>query len=188
MVDDSRGGGASREELEARLVELPLVEYAYFKAEDIEFTERIRTVCRTECPQYGTTWACPPAVGTVDECRERCQRFSDAFVFTTIAEVPDIEDFEACLATRGPHEDVTRQVREVFRDLYGDCLVLSTESCALCAACTYPEGKPCRHPEHMIPCVESHGIAVTTLAEQAGMSYFYDTTTVVWFSVVFYNA
>ena len=182
MIDE-----AQKVQLEERLAELPLVEYAYFDAQDVEFTERIRTVCRTECPQYGTTWACPPAVGTVDECHARCLRFSDVFVFTTIAEVPDIDDFEACLATRGPHEDITRQVREIFRELFGECLVLSTESCALCEQCTYPLGKPCRNPDHMIPCVESYGIAVTTLAEQAGMSYFYDNTTVVWFSVVFFN-
>ena len=178
---------AKRAELEKRLAELPLVEFAFFRTEDVEFSERVRTACRTECPQYATTWACPPAVGTVDECRERCRRYSDAFVFTTVAEVPSIDDFEACLVMRGPHEEITRQVRDVFRELYGECLVLSTESCALCERCSYLQGDPCCHPDRMLPCVESHGIAVTTLAEQAGISYFYDSTTVVWFSVVFFN-
>ena len=179
---------AQRERLEARLAEFPLVEYAFFPAEDVDFSERVRTVCRTECPQYAKTWACPPAVGTVGECRARCLRYREAFLFTTIAEVPDIDDFEACLATRGAHEDVTRGVRAVFCELIGDCLVLSTESCAICERCTYPEGRPCRHPDRMIPCVESYGIAVTPLAERASIPFYYDRTTVIWFSLVFFDA
>lgn len=175
------------EELEARLAEFPIVEYGFLKADEVEFTERIRTVCETECPQYGTSWACPPAVGTVAECEERCRAFSDFFVFTTMAEVDDIADMEADLATREGHEEIARQVREVFRGLYGDCLVLSTESCAACGECTYPRGLPCRHPDRMLPCVESHAIVVTELAERAGLSYFYDYNTVIWFSAVFYN-
>ena len=38
-------------------------------------------------------------------------------------------------------------------EVYG----LSTESCAICAHCAWPDG-PCRHPDRMFPCVESHGI------------------------------
>ena len=176
-----------RAELERRLAELPIVEYGFLKSSEVEFSERIRTVCETECPQYGTSWACPPAVGTVEECRERCLAFSDFFVFTTMAEVPDIADMEAALATRAGHEEITREVRGIFRDIYGSCLVLSTESCALCERCGYPEGEPCRFPDHMLPCVESHGIIVTELAERAGLSYFDDYNTVIWFSVVFFN-
>ena len=174
-------------ELEERLAQFPLVEYGFLKSHDIVFSERIRTVCETECPRFGTSWACPPAVGTVDECIERCRAFSDFFVFTTMAEVADYTDMDEALATRTDHEEITREVRGIFRELYGDCIVLSTESCAICDRCTYPDGEPCRHPELMLPCVESHGIIVTDLAEQAGLSYFYDYNTVIWFSAVFFN-
>lgn len=173
--------------LEARLAELPLVEYGFLKAGDVEFSERVRTICETECPRYGTSWACPPAVGTVAECEKRCRAYTDFFVFTTMAEVDDITDTELTLATRNDHEEVARQVREVFREIYGPCLVLSTESCALCRDCTYPQGKPCRYPARMLPCVESHGIIVTDLAEKAGLTYFADYNTVIWFSAVFFS-
>ncbi len=177
---------SKQEEFEARLLELPIVEFGYLKADAVEFVDRVRKVCQEYCPQYGKSWACPPAVGTVDECRKRCQQFSDFFVFTTVAEVADISDMEETLATREGHEEVTRQVRDIFREIYGDCIVLSTESCAICSRCTYPN-QPCRHPERMLPCVESYGIVVTDLAEKAGITFFADYNTVVWFSAVFFN-
>ena len=51
--------------LEERLAELPLYSYGFFDPRELEFTDRVRWVCEHECPMYGTTWACPPAVGAV---------------------------------------------------------------------------------------------------------------------------
>ncbi len=175
-----------REELEERIAALPLVEYEFLKTDQVEFLDRVRTVCREECPQYGTSWACPPAVGTVDECRARCQAYTDVMIFSTMAEVRDITDMEETLATREGHEEVARSLREILRELFGDCLILSTESCAVCAHCAYPAA-PCRHPERMLPCVESYGILVTDLAEKAGMTFFEDYNTVVWFGAAFFK-
>ena len=56
----------NRENLEAALAELPLLQYAFCSPADLTFTDRVRHVCEAECPMYNTTWACPPAVGTVD--------------------------------------------------------------------------------------------------------------------------
>ena len=57
----------NREAFEEKLAALPIAQYAFFETTELEFSERIRTVCRTECPRYGKSWACPPGVGTVDE-------------------------------------------------------------------------------------------------------------------------
>ena len=58
---------------------------------------------------YGKTWACPPAVGTVEECRTRCLSYPHALYLTTLTEVSDIAKLEETLATRAPHEAVTRE-------------------------------------------------------------------------------
>lgn len=178
---------ATREELIERLADFPLVEYGFLKFEEVEFVERVRTVCREHCPQYGKSWACPPAVGTVEECRERCSRYRDVMIFSTMVEVNDITNMEETLATREGHEEVTRGIREVVRELFGECQALSTESCAVCEKCAYLSGHPCVHPERMIPCVESYGIVVTELAERSGMTFLQDYNTVIWFSAIFYN-
>ena len=160
-----------KQAVEAQLCQLPISQYAWIDPQTIEFSDRIRYVCEHECPMYGTSWACPPAVGTVAACRERILSYPGALVFTTLSEVDDIADLSAALATRAPHEAVTRQVRDILRRFSPDVLTLSTESCAICEHCAYPDA-PCRHPERMFPCVESYGIVATALAEQNGIEFY----------------
>lgn len=47
----------NRAAVEAQLAELPLAEYVWFETAELEFSERIRTVCRENCPRYNKTWA-----------------------------------------------------------------------------------------------------------------------------------
>ena len=173
----------NREQLEAQLAELPLYQYAFIRTEELCFSERIRWICEHECPMYGKTWACPPAVGSVEACEARCRSFDDALLIATITEEGDIANIEETLATRAPHEEITRQVLELVRRQAGETMVLSTEACAICA---WPDG-PCRHPERMFPCVESHGIVVTALAERTGIDFYAEGNLVTWFSLIFYR-
>ncbi len=170
-------------QIEERLSELPLAQYAYIGLDELMFLDRVRYICETECPRYGTTWACPPAVGTVEECRERCLSYEEAFLFTTFSEVPDIANLEETLRFREGHEEVTRKVCEIFRGQGFEVMALSTESCAVCETCAYPEG-PCRHPEKMFPCVESYGILLTDLAERHEIEFMYGGNVVTWFSLL----
>ena len=171
--------------LEAQLAELPLYQYAFIDTRELEFTERVRHICETECPMYGKTWACPPAVGSVEDCKKSCLRYPEALVITTVTEVSDIADLDETLATRAPHEAVTRQAAAMLREQAADVMVLSTEACAICEQCAYPDA-PCRHPERMYPCVESHGILATALAERYGIEFF-DGNIVTWFSILFFR-
>ena len=175
----------NREAFEAALAELPVAQYIFFPTKELEFSDRVRTVCRQECPRYGTSWACPPAVGTVEACREKVLSYPAGLVFTTLTEVEDIADLEATLATRAPHEQITRQVRDILRQYASDVLTLSTEACAICEHCTYPNA-PCRNPDRMFPCVESYGVVATDLAEKNGIE-FYHGNLVTWFSVLCYR-
>ena len=92
-----------KQAVEAQLCQLPISQYAWIDPQTIEFSDLIRYVCEHECPMYGTSWACPPAVGTVAACRERILSYPGALVFTTLSEVDDIADLSAALATRAPH-------------------------------------------------------------------------------------
>lgn len=172
--------------LEEQLAELPLYQYAFIKTVDFLFSERIRWICEHECPMYNHSWACPPAVGSVEECRKRCMDYPDALLIATITEVSDIASIEETLATRPEHEALTRQVHMLVRQQAKDTMVLSTEACAVCGECAWPE-KKCRHPEKMYPCVESHGIVVTDLAEKTGIDFYAEGNLVTWFSLIFYR-
>lgn len=172
--------------LEQQLALLPLAQYVFFPAQALEFSERIRAVCAQECPRFGKTWACPPAVGSVEDCRARCLRYPQGLLISTLTEVEDIADLEQTLATRPEHEALTRHVAALLRAQGAEVYGLSSDSCALCEHCTYPNA-PCRHPDRMYPCIESHGIVVTALAERYGIEYQYGNQVVTWFSLLLFR-
>ena len=169
-----------------RIREWPLFEYACLDTKEIPFSQRVRYICEKECPRYGTSWSCPPAVGTVEECRERCLGYRHAFVFSTISEPGDPNDPKELRAARLEHVKITEAVREIFRDCFGRVLALSAESCDICGQCTYPDA-PCRYPDRMFPCAESYGILVTELAGKTGMTFEAGSGTIIWFSVIFWG-
>lgn len=172
--------------VEAKLQELPLYEYAFLSTDELTFTERVRYICETECPMYNKSWACPPAVGTVQECEARVRQFPNFLMISTITEISDIANMEEGLATRADHEAVTRQVRDILQSEGAETYVLSTEACADCSQCSWPDA-PCRNPHRMFPCVESHGILVTDLAEKLGIEFIVSSTLVTWYSLLFYR-
>ncbi len=175
-----------QQKLETQIAQFPVCEYAFLLPQEIPFLEEVRYICRTECPQYARSWSCPPAVGTVEECRARCMEYTGGFLFTTVAEVRDLADLAETLATRMEHEEITREIRDLFRRECAETLVLSTESCAVCEQCAYPDA-PCRHPGRMFPCIESYGILVTKLAENCGICFMNEGNVVTWFSLILYR-
>ncbi len=171
--------------IEAALAELPLYAYAWIDPRELEFSQRIRWICRHECPMYGKTWACPPGVGTVPECEKKCLSFTNCLMIATITEVADIANIDETLLTRAPHEEITNQVRDVLAENGLEPYVLSTEACSLCDRCAIEDGLPCRLPEKMHPCVESHGINVIPILEQQGLTFQYGENVVTWVSLLF---
>ena len=176
----------NKELLEEKLAELPLFIYDWIDPKELEYSERIRWICENECPMYGKTWACPPGVGSVPECRGKCLSYENCLMISTITEVEDIANLEQTLATRAGHEAVTNQVGAMMEELGAKPYILSTEACALCERCAILDGQPCRMPEKMHPCVESHGINVIPVLEKCGIEFQYGENVVTWVSLLFY--
>lgn len=177
----------NRDVLEERLAELPLYVYFFIDPKALDFSERIRYICKNECPMYGKSWACPPGVGEVSQCEAKCKGYDSALLIGTITEVSDVANINECLETRGPHEQVTNQVRDLMRELGVEPYVLSSEACAACERCAILDGKPCRYPERMHPCVESHGIVLTTTLDALGLEFQYGGNIVTWYSLLLFN-
>ena len=170
-----------------KMQELPLYFCDFIDPKELEFSSRIRWICENECPMYGKTWACPPGVGSVDACAKKCGSYNGCLLVSTITEVSDIANMEETLATIPEHEAVTNQVAELMREQGIDPYVLSTEACAVCERCAYLDGEPCRHPERMHPCVESHGINVLPVLEERGIAFQYGENVVTWVSLLFFG-
>ena len=175
------------EKLEPLLADLPLYFYDLLDPNELEFSQRIRWICTNECPMYGKTWACPPGVGRVAECQDRCMGYKQCLMISTITEVSDISNMYEGLATRGPHEELTNLVRDRMTEQLGlKPYILSTEACAICDRCAYLDGEPCRFPEKMHPCVESHGINLIPAMEARGLDFQFGENIVTWFSLLFF--
>lgn len=175
------------EKFEEFISQYPVYEYRLLDTEGLHTRERVRIICREECERYGTTWACPPAVGTLDECAEKIHSYEKAVFFSSVAEVSDALNMEETLATRRAHEELTGEIAAFLKNEGYETYILSTESCDICGQCTYPQGQPCRYPERMHPCLESHGIVAAEIIEAEQMEYQLGINTILWFSIILFR-
>lgn len=174
------------QKLENQLAELPLYFYGYIDPKALEFSTRIRQICSAECPMYDKTWACPPAVGAVEECQNRCLQYENCLLVGTVTEVNDVANLGETLSTRPAHEELTNVVREMFREQGIEPYILSTEACSVCDRCAWLDGAPCQHPDRMHPCLESHGINLIPTLEENGLEFQYGDNMVTWYSLLFF--
>ncbi len=161
-------------------------EAVLFDPKEIIFDDEVRTLCeQNSCRGYGSCWACPPAVGSVESCKEKVLLYKHALLFTTATKVKEQFDLKGWMDARIQHEAITELIAKDFRQFYPTALVLSTEGCTLCKNCTYPED-PCRFPERMFPAVESYGIFVMKLAPKIGIRYNNGQGVVTYFSLILF--
>ena len=101
--------------IEEYITQFPIYQYAFIKTEDIEFNDKVRAICKKECPRYGKSWSCPPAVGTVEQCKSVCRDYTHALLFSSVAEVPDYSDMAALPKTKREHEEITAEIEAYLK-------------------------------------------------------------------------
>ena len=162
-------------------------EYGIVNAKDVEFSDEVRGYCEINtCRQYQKTWACPPACGTVAECRERAQGFKRMLVFTGKFELEDSLDFKGMIVGLKGFKKIAAAVDKAAKSHLNNYMVLSNEGCGKCDSCTYPNA-PCRFPEKLHHSIEGYGIFVSKLAVQAGVKYNNGEKTVTYFGAVLFS-
>lgn len=176
----------TREKIESFITQFPIYQYAFIDTDQLEFSDKVRTICKKECPRYGSTWSCPPAVGTIEKCRQKCLEYKQGLFFSSVADVKDGCDFTETLKTKNEHEKMTEIIENYLKDQAMLVHTLSSDSCSICDKCTYPKGS-CHHPESMHPCIESYGIVVPNLIEQNMMDYYLGERLVLWFSLILFK-
>jgi predicted metal-binding protein len=174
-----------QEIIESFITDFPVCEYIFMDTKDLIFSPKVRFICETECKRYGHSWACPPVIGTIEECMERCHQFEHVLLFTTVTDVPDSFDMQGCLDARRDHEQVSYELSERMKEDFGDVLTLTT-GCMICEECGYPD-TPCRHPKQRFATIESHGILIMKTADDAGISYNCGSNMVTYFTLILYN-
>ena len=166
---------------------LGIHEFGFVPTKKLVVSQMVRDLCRqNSCGAYGKTWACPPGVGTLEECEAKMRAYDTVFVFTTRHELEDSLDWEGMVAGKKAHETITPGVVEFFRARLANMMVLSSEGCSRCEKCTYPDA-PCRFPDKLHPSIESYGVEVNVLARSAHVRYHNGPNTVTYFSCIFFN-
>ena len=166
-----------------QLEELGFDRFGVIKTEDVCFSPEVRKMCEVNrCGRYGTSWACPPAIGTLEECMLRCKAFEHCAVFSKAYELEDSFDFEGMMEAHDKFAKASERLRKM---LEGQHLMLSVEGCSKCGNCTYPDA-PCRFPETLTGSLEGYGIFVNQLAASAGIPYNRGPDTVSYFGAVFF--
>ncbi|MHB1452358.1 MAG: DUF2284 domain-containing protein [Saccharofermentanales bacterium] len=168
------------------LTDIGISQYGIISTGQIEFLPEIRELCeKNSCRNFATTWACPPAVGTLSECKEKCLMYDHAMVFNSVYPLEDSFDLEGMEAGHRKFKIVCDKLYYLVKSHLDDFLLLSNESCIRCKDCTYPDS-PCRFPEILFPSIEGFGILVVKLAEIAQISYINGKNTVTYFGMILY--
>ena len=163
-----------------------LTEWGVLATSELRFYPEVRRICEgNSCGGYGKTWACPPAVGTLDECRERVGKYENMFLFSQKFDLEDSFDFEGMHQGMVDFKETVDRLAELVKPLIPGVLILSNEGCGRCKKCTYPDA-PCRFPDKLYPSIEGFGFIVSELAKQAGIRYNNGPDTVTFFGAVLF--
>mgnify|MGYP003586476526 CR=1 FL=1 len=166
---------------------LGIFEHGIVSTDQIVFSKQARDFCeRNVCRNYGTTWACPPAVGSMEACVQICLSNRLVLVFSAKYDMVDSFDFDGMMVAHKKFKTVCDKLYEVLLQESRDFILLSNESCIRCNECNYP-ASPCRFPDLLFPAVEGYGILVSELAKSSGIHYSNGVNTVTYFGAVLFD-
>lgn len=147
-------------------------------ADTLEPNDEVRKMCK-DCSAYQTRWSCPPACGTLEQCKQKLRRYHEGILVQTIRALEDEFDGEAMMQAEADHKENFSKLHATLRLRYPELLALGSGGCRLCPQCTYPE-QPCRFPERMVCSMESFGILVLQVCKDNGLPYYYGSKTIAY--------
>lgn len=151
---------------------------------DISFYNEIRTICAgNACQNYNKTWACPPAAGSIAQCRSTIMSYDRAYLFNAVYRLEDSFDFKGMRSAHREFKYLCDKLHYAIEEEYPKHLILSNEGCIRCKQCTYPNS-PCRFPQMLFPAIEGFGLNVSELAKQAKIHYHNGAGTVTYFGML----
>ena len=174
-----------QETIEGFIYEYPVCEIYHIDTKDLIITEEVRQMCANEFRGGVPGWYYPPALDSIEECRERILHYRYGFLFSTVGEVNDAQDFMGCTEVRREHERLSYEIQERFREYFNDVMTLTT-GCALCDPCHCAQGE-CIYPEKRLYTMESHGIMIMRTIVDVGLTYQYGNQVATYFTLILYN-
>ena len=139
----------------------------------------VRDMCAADkCGAYQKNWTCPPAVGTIAQCRDRIGQYSRGLLLQTVGQMTKVIDSRCYRETERRHLENLSAIGEELRTVYPDVLCLGAGGCRVCKRCAYPE--PCRFPGRAMSSMEAYGLFVTQVCRDAGVNYYHGERTITY--------
>ena len=171
----------TREEILKTAEKHGLSQYGIFDVKGLAFRPEVRDMCAAgRCGQYGHSWACPPAIASLEEITEKAAKYSWGLLVQETGQMEDPYDVDVMLGT----EVILKKkflafVDELTDEARLDCLPMGAGTCTRCKECTYPDA-PCRFPEKVYPSMEAYGLVVSDTCELASIPYYYGPNTITY--------
>ncbi len=151
------------------------------------YEPQIREICETNrCGAYGKLWVCPPAIGTLAECKERVEQYQSMLLFSAKFDLEDPFDYEGMMDGVARFQKMIEAFDAQIRPLTDTYLLLANGGCGNCKTCTCPDA-PCRYPEKAFQALEGYGFDVSALAAAAGMHYHNGANTMTYFGALLFS-
>lgn len=155
---------------------------AVMDAAKIQPLPEVRDMCAVNtCHRYDACWSCPPACGTLEQCKEKLSRYRTALVVQVMGELEDSFDVEGLQELEQRQKAAFSKLLPLLREKMGDLLPLGTGCCTVCKECTYPDA-PCRFPEKAVSSMEAYGLLVNQVCTDSGLRYNYGPNTMAYTS------
>lgn len=139
--------------------------------------QRIRDLCSEDkCENFGKHYMCPPYVGSLEEHKERLQKYTSAILLQYSKTLKVKKDRESAEKAKVEFHHKILQLEDFLRgkgikDVWG----MIGGSCYLCSECEARFGRPCLYPDKARASLEAIAIDVIALLDKFGLdNKFYD--------------
>ncbi|MDR2360400.1 MAG: DUF2284 domain-containing protein [Oscillospiraceae bacterium] len=148
----------------------------------IDCKTQVREMCEA-CKAYGTSWVCPPACGTIEECSERLHKYARGVIVQTTGELEDEFDGEGMMEAAVKHAEHFRDCYKLLRNTFEgvDMFALGAGGCSKCQKCTYPD-ELCRFPDAQQSSMEAYGMLIAEECAKNNITYYYGKNTLTYVS------
>ena len=154
----------------------------------LRFYPEIRAICeKNTCRSYNTCWASPPATGTLEECRQRCEQYDFMLLLNCRYDMKNSFDIQTMLESMTRFKKLMEQFDQNIREFLDSYQILSNEGCGRCKSCTWPDA-PCRFPDRLYHSIEGYGFQISKLAKAAGIRYHNSQNTITYFGALLFCA
>jgi len=146
-----------RSKIESMIREHGYDDFRWISGKDVVVSQWPRFKCMFGCPTYGKKGTCPPAVPSIEECREFIKEYKQIAVIHLRKKLDDPEDRKDW--SKKTNIDLLKLERGAFLSGHQKAFLLFMDECRICEDC--PGSRiECKNLHLARPCPEALGVDV----------------------------